>query len=78
MQANARRRWARFLVGLSAILFFAFGAIPALQRLDAVREIRDAVRNSGIDATALFYTESDVSAEAEASIRNAIRYAPAK
>ncbi|MFH1923273.1 MAG: hypothetical protein ABIP48_25710 [Planctomycetota bacterium] len=71
---GAGRRWARFLAGLSVILFFAFGAVPALQRLGPVREVRDAIRGAGIDATALVYTESDVSCEAEASIRNAITY----
>ena len=70
------RRWAQFLGGLLVILLFAFGAIPALQRLGPIREVREVIRRSGIDATALFYTESDVSSEAEASILNAIRYSP--
>ncbi|NQT21262.1 MAG: hypothetical protein HQ592_16255 [Planctomycetes bacterium] len=73
-RAGPRRRWARFLTGLLGIMLFAFGAIPALERLGPVREVRDATRKAGIDATALFYTESDVSGEAEASIRNAITY----
>ncbi|MFH1265303.1 MAG: hypothetical protein ABIK89_06205 [Planctomycetota bacterium] len=72
--AGAPRRWARFLTGLLGIMLFAFGAIPALERLGPAREVRDATRKAGIDATALFYTESDVSGEAEASIRNAIKY----
>ena len=70
----AGRRWARFLAGLLLILLFAFGAIPRLQQWGPVREVRDVINNSGIDATALFYTECEVSSEAEASIRNAIRY----
>lgn len=69
-----RHCWVRFLAGLLAILLFAFVVVPGLQRLRPIREVRDAIRNSGIDATALFYTESDVSSEAEASIRDAIRY----
>ena len=64
----------RFLAGLLVILLFAFGAIPGLQRLGPVCELRDAIRNSGIDATALFYTESDVFSGAEAAIRNAMTY----
>lgn len=71
---GTRRRWARFLAGLVVILLFAFVAIPGLQHLGPVRDVRDAIENRGIDATALFYTESEVSSEAEASIRNAIRY----
>jgi len=73
---GTERRWTQFLAGVLAILLFAFGVIPGLQRLGPIREVRDAIQRSGIDATALFYTESDVSSEAEASIRNAIRHAP--
>ena len=72
--SETRIRWARFLVGLLLILLFAFGVIPGLQRLEPVREVRDAIERSGIDATALIYTESEVSGEAEASIRNALKY----
>ncbi len=71
---GAKRRWVRFLGGVTVILLFAFGVIPGLQRLGPVRRFRDAIGRRGIDATALFYTESEVSCEAEASIRNAIRY----
>jgi hypothetical protein len=56
------------------ILLVAFVVIPGLQRLGPIREVRDAIERSGIDATALFYTESEVSGEAESSIRNAIKY----
>ena len=70
----AAGRWARFLAGLLVMLIFAFGVIPLLQRLGPVRAVREATRNQGIDASALFYTESDAFSEAEASIRNAMRY----
>jgi len=69
-------RWARFLAGLLVILLFAFGVIPGLQRLGPVREVREAIRRAGIDASALIYTESDVSFEAEASLRDALRFPP--
>ena len=70
----ARRRWTRFFAAVLAILLFAFGVIPAVQRLAPVRDLCTAIQRSGIDATALFYTESDVSFEAEASIRSALTY----
>jgi hypothetical protein len=72
--SGATHRWARFLAGLLVILLFAFVVIPGLQHLEPVRQVHDAIQNRGIDATALFYTESEVSSEAEASIRNAMRY----
>ncbi len=74
--SRAARRWTLFLAGLLGIWLFAFVAVPGLQRLGPVREVREAIEKSGIDASALFYTESEVSAEAETSIRNALRYAP--
>lgn len=67
-------RWTRFFAGVLAILLVAFVVIPSVQRWGPIREVRDAIERSGIDATALFYTESDVSGEAESSIRNAIKY----
>ncbi|NQT15025.1 MAG: hypothetical protein HQ582_19875 [Planctomycetes bacterium] len=73
---SVRGRWARFLAGLLVILLFAFGVVPALQRLGPVREVREAIQERGIDATALIYTESDVAGDAEASLRNALRYSP--
>ena len=74
---SLRTRWLRFLGGLMAILLFAFVGVPGLQRLGPVAEVQQAIRSSGIDATALFYTETDVSSDAESSIRNAMRYSAA-
>ena len=71
---SARRRWSRLAAGVLAILLFAFVAIPSLQRVSAVREVREGIQRAGIDATALFYTESEAASEAEASIRDAMRY----
>ncbi len=67
-------RWLRFFGGVLAILLVAFVVIPSVQRLGPIREVHEAIERSGIDATALFYTESEVSGEAESSIRNAIKY----
>ena len=67
-------RWARFLAGAAVILVFAFAVIPGLQQIGLIREAHDAIQKSGIDATALFYSEAAVSSEAESSIRNALRY----
>jgi hypothetical protein len=69
------RRWGQFLTGMAAILLFAFVVIPAIQRLGAIREVRRVIENRGVDATALIYSDSEVSCEAESCIRNAIRYA---
>jgi hypothetical protein len=71
---GAARRWARFAGGACLILLVAFAGVPALQRWKPIAEIHDAVEASGIDATALFYTEAEVSSQAEGSIRNTMRF----
>jgi hypothetical protein len=63
-------------VGIIALLLIAFGVIPAMQSLGPVREIRSAIQSADVDATALFYSESEHSYEAEASIRNGLDYPP--
>ncbi len=73
---SAARRWTLFLAGLLGIWLFAFVAVPAFQRLEPVREVRAAIERRGIDATALLYTETEVSGEAESAIRNALKYSP--
>ena len=74
---GAAGRWARFLIGALLIPLIAFGVIPAVQRLGPVREVREATRTMGVDADALIYSESDVSLEAETSLRDALRFSAA-
>ena len=69
-------RWTRFVACMTAILLGAFVALPLVQRLGPVREVRRAIHAADIDATAPFYTESETSAESEASLRNALRFRP--
>jgi hypothetical protein len=59
---------------MSLLLAFAFVVVPAVQRLTLVREVCDVIHKYDVEATALFYTESEVSCEAEASIRSSLRY----
>jgi hypothetical protein len=76
--AKVCRPWALLLAGMAAIVLLAFGGIPSVQRLEPVREVRDAIHRRDIDATALFYTESHMSFEAEAAIRDALEYPPVR
>jgi len=70
------RAWTRFLVGLALLLGFAFGLLPWLARLPAVRPLTEYVEESGIEATGLFYTEVEESREAEMNMRHSLEYAP--
>jgi hypothetical protein len=71
---SALHGWMRLVIGSIVILLVAFVVVPLVQRLGPVREVREAIDRSGIDASALFYTESDVSFEAESAIRNSLKY----
>ena len=62
------------MTGVVAILLVAFVVIPGIQRLGPIRELCEAIERCGIDASALFYTECEVSGEAASSIRNSIKY----
>jgi len=66
--------WAKFVAGTLLLT----GAVLILMQEytppgPAGEVFRNNLRN-GIDATPLFYTECDVSADAEALIRDAMRY----
>ena len=67
-------RWLRFLAGVIVIFVFVFGILPVANRLGPVRDVHEAIERSGIDATALLYSEIDVSSEAEMSIRDALKF----
>jgi hypothetical protein len=55
---------------------FMFALAPMLQALPTVRAIADSIDETGINASALYYTDLDETAEAEMFLRNAERYAP--
>ena len=74
MKETISYRWLKFAAGLSLILLFAFGVVPAFQRLGPVADLRDAIERSGIDASALFYTENEEFYEATSSLNNAARF----
>ena len=73
---GALRRWAGLIAGLGLIWAFVFLIAPALQRTEMVRPLAQYVRESGIDASALYYTEVQETGEAEMSIRDALAYGP--
>jgi hypothetical protein len=77
-RAGALNGWMRLVIGSILILLLAFVVVPLVQGLGPVREVRDAIDRAGIDASALFYTETEESFEAENAIRNALKYPPSE
>ena len=68
--------WAKFAVGALLLSGVILTLMQGYAPPGPAGEVFRSNLRHGIDATPLFYTESDVSAEAEAAIRNAIRYSP--
>ena len=66
-------RWGKLAAGLFAIWALVFVAGPALERVGPIGAVHDLIREQGIDATALVYSEIDESAEAETIIRESLR-----
>ncbi len=65
-------RWGRLLAGLLCVWLFMFVLAPGLRRVPPVEAALDCVRERGIDATALFYTESAPFTVAEVEIRESL------
>ncbi|GAB4388978.1 MAG: hypothetical protein Kow0025_11500 [Thermodesulfovibrionales bacterium] len=70
------QRWAALVAAVLLIWAFAFVVAPALKGIPAVGRVTGYVRESGIDADALYYTEVAETAEAETYLLNAAEYAP--
>ena len=70
------RKWAALAAGIAVIWAFIFVIAPALQKNEMVQPLADYVRESGIDASALYYTEVQETGEAEVYLRDALAYPP--
>jgi hypothetical protein len=72
---NKARGWAALLAWLLVIWAFAFVFAPWLQNNSAaVRTLANYIKASGIDASAIYYTEVDEVGEADLMIRDTFRF----
>ena len=69
-------RWLVFCFGLMIIWFFMFMLLPWLQGMPSVHAVIKHLKESNIDAGALFYTEVEEVANAEMSIHNMLSFTP--
>lgn len=58
------------------IFIFIFVLAPMVRTWKYVKPITDYIEETGIDATALIYTEIEEFGPAESSMRNSIKYPP--
>ena len=70
------RKWGTLAAGLAIVWAFMFIIAPQLQKNELVRPLAEYVRESGIEASALYYTGVQETGEAEAYLRDAFRYGP--
>ena len=74
---NARgwtRRWGALAGGLLALYALVFWVAPWLQHFGPVSSVHECVRERGIDATALVYTEVEEFSDADCHMRDTLRY----
>ncbi len=72
---DRKKGWGGLALGLAGAWVFVFLIAPSVREISPIKEVLDSVRENGIDATALFYTEADGSSEAEFSLRHALKVA---
>jgi hypothetical protein len=65
MRRNKLKPWTSFVIGLVILGIIAFVGIPSLNSLDYVSQIMASNRDNDIDASSLFYSETEQSSEAE-------------
>ncbi len=70
------RRWVRFFLCLLLVWVFMFLIAPIGQRLPAVQTLTEYVAETGINASALYYTGVEETAEAEMYLHNTGEYTP--
>ncbi len=62
--------WIRLIAALALISILVYVVIPWLNQETPVREVTSVATARGVDATGLFYTETDQVAEAQNYLRN--------
>jgi hypothetical protein len=69
-------RWASFFASLLAVWAFVFVVAPAFKKIPAVGSMAGFIDDSGIRATALYYTSVEETATSEMYLHNAMVYKP--
>ena len=52
-------RWFKFIICILIILFFIFVIAPEIKNSNILQQYYSNIENKGIDAGALFYTDSE-------------------
>ena len=72
--ADKLKAWGRLCLGLLLVWGFIFELAPRLQQeVPFLQQIADYVNASGIEATALYYTEVEAVGDSTRTVQNTIR-----
>lgn len=66
--------WFKLTVYIGCLWFCVFWAAPLLQEIKAVKTMHLFIEQNGIDAAALYYTDSPECNGADIHLRDALRY----
>jgi len=72
--SGAVKRWMHFALGLFLLWAFIFVLGPMLQKIPVIGTLGTYIKESGIDAGALYYTEVKEVGESDQAIRNIMRF----
>jgi len=75
-EPSAAARWAALGLSLFALWAFIFVIAPGFRQIESVNTMAQYVEDSGIDATALYYTEVEETGDAENYLRSALNTRP--
>lgn len=73
----AVRKWMTLLASFFIVWIFMFVIAPWVQTSPAIKPLATFIEETGIDASALFYTEVEEASEAELNMRTTMEYLPA-
>lgn len=68
------KRWLHLAMWLAFIWIFVFILGPMMQKIPAVGILGNYIKESGIDAGAIYYTEVEEVGESDQAIRNTFRF----
>lgn len=66
--------WIKLAAAIACLWGFVFWVAPMMQELKTVKTMHDYIEKNGIDASALYYTDSPEFNGADLYVRDALQY----
>ena len=76
MKKTTIKQWLLFIVSLLAVWLFVFVIAPAARQIPHVGSLAEYIDESGIEASALYYTGVEETATSDMYLHNARVYRP--